>query len=177
MNQHVGLKKYAALADSNTLTIQRTLPVPVEAVWSWLTQSRMRRQWLADGDMDLTEGAALELIWRNDELSNPPAQIGSGSSTEQRMQSTIIEVEPNQVLSFTWANTGGVTFTLEPNGAGTELKVVHSALPDRDNLLNIAAGWHVHLDILAARIGGEEPEPFWDSWRRLKSDYEQRLPA
>jgi hypothetical protein len=35
----------------------------------------------------------------------------------------------------------------------------------------------MHLDILAARLGGEEPAPFWDGWSRLRRDYDQRLPA
>ena len=44
-------------------------------------------------------------------------------------------------------------------------------------LLDVSAGWHMHLDILAARAAGEAPPPFWDGWRALKADYDRRLPA
>ena len=27
-----------------------------------------------------------------------------------------------------------------------------------------------------ARARGEEPQPFWDGWLRLKQDYDRRLP-
>jgi hypothetical protein len=35
----------------------------------------------------------------------------------------------------------------------------------------------MHLDVLAARVAGSEPEPFWDGWSRLKKEYDRRLPA
>ena len=57
------------------------------------------------------------------------------------------------------------------------LTVIHRRLPGRDTLLKLAAGWHMHLDVLVARATGKEPEPFWDGWLRLMQDYDQRLPA
>ena len=36
-------------------------------------------------------------------------------------------------------------------------------------LLGVSAGWHLHLDILEARVRGIEPAPFWDGWRRLRA--------
>jgi hypothetical protein len=41
----------------------------------------------------------------------------------------------------------------------------------------VGAGWHMHLDILVARMRGGEPEPFWGGWSRLKNEYERRVPA
>ena len=35
----------------------------------------------------------------------------------------------------------------------------------------------MHLDVLVARMTGEQPEPFWDGWSRLRKEYEQRIPA
>jgi hypothetical protein len=43
--------------------------------------------------------------------------------------------------------------------------------------LMVGAGWHMHLDILAARLRGTKTEPFWDGWLRLKDEYGRRLPA
>ena len=53
--------------------------------------------------------------------------------------------------------------------------MTHYRVADRTLLRNVSAGWHMHLDVLAARLTGAEPEPFWDGWVRLKSEYEKRL--
>jgi hypothetical protein len=34
----------------------------------------------------------------------------------------------------------------------------------------------MHLDVLVARVSGTEPQPFWDGWSRLKTEYDRRLP-
>lgn len=168
---------YGELIESTTLKIQRLLPGPIERVWAYLTDSDLRRQWLASGDMDLQPGAAFELTWHNDQLSDPPGQTPEGFGSEHRMQSVITELDPPRRLAFAWNNTGGVSFDLEPRGSNVLLTVIHRRLPDRDMLLKVAAGWHAHLDVLAARASGQKPRPFWDEWVRLKQDYDRRLPA
>lgn len=168
---------YGVLTEPATLTIQRLLPGPVERVWDYLTQSELRRQWLAAGEMALAVGAPFEFVWRNDELSDPPGSRPDGFPEEHRLQCQITELDPPKKLSITWGSTGGVTFTLEPIGAQALLTVIHRRLPDRSTMLNVSAGWHMHLDILAARVAGEESEPFWDGWSRLKGEYDGRLPA
>lgn len=177
MNQITTASEYAVLSGGNTLVFNRDLPAKINTVWSWLTDATLRRQWLADGEMELAKGAKFELVWRNEQLSEPADQIGGPSNGEHSMQSVITEIDPGRLVSFTWTNTDGVTITLENGAAGTELKLVHKALPDHNTLLNIAAGWHAHLGILASRLSGEKPTPFWDAWRQLKSDYEQRIAA
>ena len=57
------------------------------------------------------------------------------------------------------------------------LTVIHRRLPDRPMLVMVAAGWHMHLDVLVARATGQQPTPFWDGWNRLKEAYDRRLPA
>ena len=57
------------------------------------------------------------------------------------------------------------------------LTVIHRRLPDRPTLLMVAAGWHMHLDILLARTMAGEVEPFWDGWSRLMKEYDQRILA
>ncbi len=168
---------YGELTEPSTLTIRRLLPGPIERVWSFLTESELRRKWLADGEMRLTEGANFEFVWRNNELTEPPGERPPGFSAEHRMQSRIVACDPPRKLTFTWSNSGDVTFELETKGAEVLLTVTHRRLPDRSTTLMVGAGWHMHLDILAARLTGEEPMPFWDGWQRLKQDYDKRVPA
>ena len=58
-----------------------------------------------------------------------------------------------------------------------QLTLIHRRVRDRAMLLGVSAGWHMHLDVLVANVSGTEAEPFWDGIRRLKNDYEQRLPG
>lgn len=169
--------EYAVLGERNSLTFHRTLPARADTVWSWLTEAGLRRQWLADGQMNLAQGSPFELVWRNDQLCEPVEKIGAAADNEHSMKSTINAVEPGRLLGFTWPETDGVTITLESRGDETGLTLIHKALRDQGTLLNIAAGWHAHLDILASRLRAEQPAPFWDAWRQYKADYEQRIAA
>jgi uncharacterized protein YndB with AHSA1/START domain len=168
---------YGALIEPATLKIERILPGPVERIWAYLTESEMRRRWLASGEMELKAGAPFELTWRNDELTDPPGARPDGFSGEHRMESRILEVDPPRRLAFTFGTAGEVSFDLAPKGKEVLLTLIHRRLPDRATMLKVSAGWHMHLDVLVARASGQEPAPFWDGWSRLKTEYERRLPA
>jgi uncharacterized protein YndB with AHSA1/START domain len=167
---------YGAFTGPAELTIQRLLPGPIERVWAYLTESNLRKQWLASGVMQMRAGTPFEFVWRNDELSSPPAKRPEGFSEEHRMQSEIIEVDPPRKITFTWAPRGEVTFELNPQGDKVLLTVIHRRISDRANTLKVSAGWHTHLDVLVARLNGEEPKPYWDVWQRLHDEYGTRLP-
>lgn len=167
---------HGALIEPATLRIERLLPGPIERVWSYLTDSDMRRRWLASGDMTLTPGAPFELTWRNDELTDPPGRRPEGFDAEIRKQCSITEVEPPRKLGFVFGAHGIVTIELAPRGDKVLLTLVHSRIPDRGTLLGVSAGWHAHLDVLAARAAGTEPKPFWDHMLQLKGEYAARLP-
>jgi uncharacterized protein YndB with AHSA1/START domain len=168
---------YGVLTEPATLKIHRLLPGPIERVWAYLTDSDLRRQWLAAGQMELKAGAPFEFVWRNDELTDPPGQRPPGFGEEHRMQSRITELDPPRKLAFTWQGSGDVSFELEPKGKEVLLTVIHRRVPGRATLLRVSAGWHMHLDILVARAAGKEPEPFWDGWSRLQKEYERRMPV
>lgn len=177
MSELATLDAYGVLTEPTTLKIQRLLPGPAERIWSYLTDSDLRRKWLAAGQMEMKVGAPFKFVWRNDELSDNPGQRPPGFAEEHRMKSRITEVDPPRRLSFTWGGSGDVTFELEPQGKDVLLTVTHRRLPDRQTLLKVAAGWHAHLDVLVARANGRQPQPFWPGWQRLHTDYDRRLPA
>lgn len=166
---------YATSTGADAVRIERLLPGPVERVWDYLTDSELRRRWLASGDMSLAVGAPFELVWRNDELTDPPGQRPEGFDAEHRMQSHITAIDPPHRLSFAWRN-GEVTFDLQPRGEQVLLTVYHRGISDRENMVKIGAGWHTHLDVLVARVRGEAPVPFWDQWLGLRDEYERKLP-
>jgi uncharacterized protein YndB with AHSA1/START domain len=177
MNDIAAISAYGVVTEPATIRIERLLPGSIDRVWAYLTQSELRRRWLASGDMEMKAGSSFELVWRNDELTDPPGKRPEGFGEEHRMQSRITELDPPRKMTFTWGERGEVSFELEAMGGDVLLTVIHRRISDRANMLMIGAGWHMHLDILAARLTGTKTEPFWDGWERLKKEYEPRIPA
>ena len=169
---------YGTLIEPATLKIERLLPGPIDRVWAYLTDSDLRRQWLASGVMTPQAGSAFELTWRNDELAAAPGQRPDGMSAEHSMESRLLAFDPPHHLAFTWGERGEVAFELTVAGHEVRLTLIHRRISDRRNLLMVGAGWHMHLDVLAAVVGGKTvEEPFWQGWERLKAEYDKRLPA
>ncbi|WP_149194581.1 SRPBCC family protein [Luteimonas suaedae] len=184
MNTATSETDYGVATAPDTVRIERLLPGPIERVWAYLTESELRRQWLAAGEMEMQVGSTFELVWRNDELTEPPGRRPAGfDDDEYRMQSRITVLEPPRRLAFTWSegeagmNVGDVSFELQPKGDKVLLTLTHRGLVERTNKLMVGAGWHTHLDVLAARAKGETPEPFWDRWSRLREEYDRRMPG
>jgi uncharacterized protein YndB with AHSA1/START domain len=167
--------RHGQLLDGGTLCIQRQLPGPIERVWAYLTDSELRRQWLASGDMAWQPGATFELTWRNDELSASPAERPDGFGAESRATCTLQEVDPPRCLRYLWPEVGEVTFELQPAGDGVLLTLTHRRLSGERLILNVCAGWHAHLARLVALAHGSPPPSLWATWKRLRDDYAQRL--
>lgn len=165
---------YGVQTEPLTVRIQRLLPAAPERVWAYLTESDLRRQWLASGPMDLVPGGEMDLTWRNDELSDVVEPRPAQFPAEHAMSSKIVAVDPPRLLSFTWM-AGEVSFELTREGQHTLLTVTHQRISEPGAMLNVSAGWHTHLDILAARIAGRAPGPFWSTWAKLRDEYEARL--
>jgi uncharacterized protein YndB with AHSA1/START domain len=176
MTEAATLDLYGVLTEPATLTIQRLLPGPIERVWSYLTKSELRRQWLAAGEMELRVGAPFAFTWRNSELTDPPGERPEGFGEEHTMQSRITELDPPHTLSFAWDGSGDVTLHLEPRGDEVMLTVIHRRLPRRSMMLGVSGGWHAHLDMLAYRLRGEKAPPFWDHMVALRKEYDRRIP-
>ncbi len=168
---------FAVLAPPKTLTLQRRLPGPIERVWEYLTDSELRAQWLAAGDMTLQPGASFELVWKNDTLSDSAAERPEGFPEISRATWEITDIEPPRKLRILWPGVGDVSFELEPQGRNVILTVIHRQLPDRATTVMVGAGWHMHLDILVARASGASAPSFWSGWVQLRRDYEQRVAA
>lgn len=167
----------------DTLRLQRLLPGPIERVWSYLTESDKRGQWLASGPMDLRVGGAMHLSFRHADLSaepgKPPAKYQSMEHGAE-LGGRITVCEPPYRLGHTWGDdddASDVLLELTPQGDQVLLTVTHSRLRDRNSMVSTASGWHTHVGILMDRLAGREPHNFWAMQTRLEADYAQRLSA
>ncbi len=174
MTRQDEMDAFAVMTRGSTLVIQRWLPGPAERVWRYLTDSDLRRKWLASGEMELAAGAPLELVWRNDGLSDADDPRPGEFAEEVRMQSRVIEVEPVRLLCVAWGK-GDVTFTLQEKDDRVLFTVTHRGLHDRGERRVTAPGWHMHLDILVAELSGARPPSFWSGWTRLRDVYDGRF--
>ena len=175
MNIMTTADDYGVVSEDAALLLERLLPGPIDRVWSYLTDSDLRRQWLAAGAMGEMVGAQVELVWRNDELTDPPGTRPEGMDDEHRMTCEVLECDAPLRLAISWGSTGGVTFTLQERGADVLLTVTHRRVADRAVLLNVSAGWHSHVDVLEAKLRGTAATPHWDNFVRLRGDYAARL--
>jgi uncharacterized protein YndB with AHSA1/START domain len=167
---------YGTLVDASTVRIERRLPGPIERVWSYITDSELRRQWLASGEMELKPGAKFELVWRNDNLAEPGDERPEGMSKDHRATCEILEVDPPHKLRYLWPEAGEVTFELKPEGKDVLLTLTHRRLANRRLVLAVSAGWHSHLDIMAALLAGKKPLSLWREWKALHAEYDRRVP-
>lgn len=181
---------YAQIIDAQTVRIERLLPGPIERVWAFLTESDKRGLWLASGDMPLHNGGSVELVFRNSELTDndqlPPPKYAAHAGPSS-LHGRILACEPPYLLAYTWgeADASGtaprsaseVRFELSQAGAAVRLVVTHSRLPDREQMLSVAGGWHTHLDILGDRLADRTPPGFWATHTRLEAEYAKRLAA
>src|SRR5258708_19858622 len=112
MSRPTTIDAYGELTGPATLTIERLLPGPIERVWAYLTESDLRRRWLAAGEMEMKADTSFEWVWRFAELTKPPGQRPAGYPAEHRMECRITELDPPRKIAITWGPTACDSFVL-----------------------------------------------------------------
>lgn len=143
-----------------SLTLRRRLPAIGREVWVAISTEPHLAEWLgrvADG------------------VPGPDATFAMWHDSSTRSQHNVLTWEPGRTLSFTWdfpeEGTSTVAFDIDDAGDdATLLTLRHSGLVDP---ARYAAGWHRHLDYLAAHLTGDELPAgwFWDGYDDLVARY------
>jgi len=168
----------STLIKPSTIRFERLLPGPVERVWAYLTESKKRATWLAAGEFDLRLGGRIELHFDNDSLSDeaaPPGALGAGKHTAEGM---ITRLEPLRALAHTWSwgdKVSEVSYELTPRGKDVLLTIEHRLPDDHDLKLAVGGGWATHVGILADRLSGVKPRPFYATHAREMKAFEAAL--
>ena len=173
------MNDYAIAPEPGTVRLERRLPGTPERVWAWLTEPDKRARWLAGGAFDLRVGGRVELTFDHAALSDEKETPARFSHEEHAvMTGEITRLEPPRLLAYTWEWRGErseVTFELAAEGTGVLLTVTHRRLGDRALMVGVASGWGAHLGILADRLAGVAPRPFWSTHARLEREYAARF--
>lgn len=141
-----------------SVRFERRLDAPVERVWQALTEEGQLARWLTAGTFGAHESGALAF------------DFGEGGTVSGH----ITIWEPPRRLAYTWLipdePPSTVAWTLQAEGTGTRLWLVHSALPERMGR-GYAAGWHAYLERLGAVATDGQPPDFDARFEALLAVY------
>lgn len=170
------MERYGNYLAPDTIRFERMLPGPIERVWAYLTESDKRGKWLAKGEMDLVEGGKVNLHFFHQELSpekGPVPERFKGMDSGHSFTGTVLRINAPYLLTFTWEGGTEVSFELEKEQGLVRLTLTHRKL--NTDQMNVAPGWHAHLDILDKQLHEQAPENFWKSFLQLEATYQKRL--
>lgn len=174
------LQEDGEILDAQTVRFERLLPGPIERVWAYLTESDKRRKWLAAGDFDLREGGKTTLFFQHKNLSKKKASVPEEFRKMDEegggFDGKVLRVERPKLLAITWGEHSEVTFELTEQASGKVLLTLTHRRLTKDDMRNVAPGWHTHLGILADVLNECEPDNFWSTFERMKAHYEPKLP-
>ena len=174
-------EEYGTSPEAGTVRLERILPGPIERVWAYLTESEKRGRWFASGPMELRPGGSLTFTFHNSQLAPDSEPLPEKYKQYEGMESNgrVIRCEPPRLLTFTWDEEEGdkseVTFELTDRDGEVLMVLTHRRLRDRKAMVDVAGGWHVHVDVLIDVLNGREPQPFWSRLEKLATEYEKRL--
>ena len=178
------MSKYGAITGKNAVQFKRLLPGPIERVWEHLVDGEKRGRWFCSGETGTKVGGSLEMIFRNNTLSDapdvPPPEKHKDMPEEIRMSGTITAFEPHTLFSHTWVfgeEYSEVSYELQEQGDKVLLTLTHTHVDSREMKVDVCGGWHAHLDVLDDILNNKKPGPFWKRIGELAIDYEKRVPA
>ncbi len=136
------------MQEPRTVVVEREIAQPAEKIWRALTQPHLIEQWLMKNDFKPVVGHTFKLSRK------------AGPEVHVVIECEVLEVEPNEALSYRWQAFGTdtvVTFTLTPTATGTLLRVEQAGFPatNRAAIKGANVSWRQFLgplDALVARL-------------------------
>jgi uncharacterized protein YndB with AHSA1/START domain len=164
----------ATFREPGAVRFERILNAPVERVWEYIVDPELRKTWLGGGVIELVPGGQAAIWYDNTNLTDQPQR--EDDTFEPHFENgTVVAVEPPRLLSYTWGEWFGqnclVSYELAPEGDGTRLILTHSRVATVELSRDVARGWHVHLDVLAARLNGLPLPQIWDRFDEMGEYY------
>jgi len=164
-----------AFRSKGEVVLERTLQAPTETVWRFLTEPALLATWLAGGTLDPRPGGRVALDFR---LLDCPGREGASGT----VSGVVTAFDPPRRLAYSWDESGQgrpaeqcseIAFELSPAADGaTHLRLIHRRASAAE-ACGLAAGWHLHLDLLIARLDGRPAFDFMAAYGRLTPEYER----
>jgi uncharacterized protein YndB with AHSA1/START domain len=149
---------------SDAIRLERLLDAPVETVWRYLTEARLREQWFMGGT-DATADGPFDLLVDHDRLSDEAVAAPENYACFKGrvFQERVLRFEPPRLLETTFqgGENGRVTYALTPEGERTRLVLTHSGIRSAAGFGDFGGGWTSHLAVLEAKLAGRGVTDFW----------------
>ncbi len=141
----------------SVLRFERRLAHPIERVWAAITDPGELIRWWGSARVELEPGGRFAMAWLNVD--------DEGNRAE--MEATVTALDPPRLLELSGDIHGVLRFELAADGDQTVLTFTSTLdLPD-EYRTKVLAGWHYHLDALAAALEGRDADlvelPGWDA--------------
>ncbi len=171
------MSDYGTFVERGTVRFERLLPGPIERVWEYLTDSKLRATWFAGGTLEQRVGGQVDFTFDHAALTPAGESIPDKYNKDEhyRLRGRVTRCEPPKLIAFTW-DASEVTWQLEPRGGDVLLTLTHRNLASRAEEVDVCGGWHSHLDLLGERIRGRVPQRYWKAVEEYERTYEQRIP-
>ena len=175
------MNDYGELLDESSVRFERVLPGPIERVWEYLTDGAKRALWLCGGETEPRVGGNMELKFHNATITTPddlPPEKYADMHGPVEFSGTVTAWEPPSLLAHTWVFDGHeseVRYELETMGDDVRLVLTHRRMATREELAGACGGWHVHLAILGAVLGGTKAPPFWATHLEIEERYREQI--
>lgn len=130
-----------SLDERHTLRFERELPYAPEDVWTAVSSPKGIGRWLSEADVEPWPKGHFRLCG------------------QCNVDGKVLQVTPPTVLRWTWPHSDHPSSEVEItvsklDGPKSHLTLTQTDLPSK-HLLDVAAGWHTHLDALPHAILGE----------------------
>jgi len=123
------------------LVFERTFDVPVSKLWKAITDPEELKYWFADMDMEFRKGGRI-LIHFKDALK-----------TTSYVK--ILHIEPEQRFEWDWEGEHAV-WEIQSHGQEKSALILTYSKVHENYIRNVAAGFHVIMDLLDERLKGSE---------------------
>lgn len=150
------------MTDTQSIVVDKVVPHTPDIIWKALTSNDLIGRWLMPtAGFEAVEGNRFT-------FTTKPAGAWDGT-----IQCQVLEVTPKSRLVYSWrggdvANVGYgapldtvVTWTLEPAGSGTRIRLIHSGfvLPRNEGALkNMGEGWRKIVPLLGNAVADQPGE-------------------
>ena len=126
------------------IRFERRIGHPIERVWDALTRPEEMIAWWGRAEVELVEGGRFAVRWLNSDDEGNVAV----------MYATVTRIDPPRLLETDGDMHGVLRWELEPAGEETVLRFSSTLELPEQHRTKVLAGWHFHLDALAAVLDG-----------------------
>jgi uncharacterized protein YndB with AHSA1/START domain len=144
--------------------LERHIDHPPAEVWAMLTDPARFVDWLAPGEIELSEGGSAKLNF-----------VDSGIVID----STVTACEPERLLEYSWSSPGEperpIRYEIEPTEPGACRLTLTLTAPEDEDMARSAAGWEAHLMMLLAALEGVPIKFPFERFQSTREAYNQQL--